>query len=118
MAQLASFNMANYIYHMQKNLCHGPKLYSRKPFQGSQYSIKELFDIGTCPMTSGLSAAMEPYKDNQLIFVTAADHSNAVEHTHTQQAGQLIIILNMFEDFCVARYRHGKIFGTTLAGLK
>ena len=27
-------------------------------------------------------------------------------------------IFVIFEDFCVARYRHGKIFGTTLAGLK
>ena len=23
-----------------------------------------------------------------------------------------------YEDFCAARYRHGKIFGTTLAGLE
>ena len=106
---------------MQKNLCHGPKIYSRKPFQGIQYSIKGLFDIGTCPKKSGLSVAMQPYKDNQLISVTTADHFNVVKHTltHThKQADQVIIMLNTFEDMCVAWYQHGKIFGTTLAGLE
>ena len=36
-------------------------------------------------MKSGLSVAMEPYKDNQLISVTAADHFNVVKHTHTNR---------------------------------